>query len=102
MPSLRVQRIFGPSFGHGAIKPFSKETLVPSGPRKAGQSLPLADWAKAGVGDAEQPMENTAIRKSERMAESIRIKGGEVISDRASPIRFCKSSRLAARAGRPQ
>src|SRR6266568_7311930 len=45
MPILRRQTTFGPSLGQGVISPFSGETLVPSGPRNAGQSLPSLRWA---------------------------------------------------------
>src|SRR6516165_1909139 len=34
------QTIFKPSLGQGEKMPFSVDTLVPSGPRKQGQSLP--------------------------------------------------------------
>ena len=42
-PDLQAPQNFqltSPSFGHGATRPFSDETLLAVGPRKADQSLP--------------------------------------------------------------
>src|SRR5262245_62071399 len=94
MPSLRDQSTLGPVFGQGVTRPFSRETPVPCGPRKAGQSLPLGACANAGGAEEVQLANNIASVNDNRMVKLAKGKRvasrltGRAVLFRIAQLRF--------------
>src|SRR6476659_3095508 len=76
VPSRFCQRTRGPSFGQGAMMPFSAETLVPAGPRKPGQSDPPLRVPRSGNSSGLVEDESSAAAASNSPSGASSAAGG--------------------------